>query len=223
MASDSRTTYTHTETVGDKIVEQIGIHVTDTTDKTFLCPNYIGLSTCGDSSIENKPITGYIETFIRENINDTTDIDTVPDALIAYFNRFTNVPDTTFFVAGYKKFNDNMFEQILWQVFVKSIQKIKTNTQIQGATWAGEIDILSKLIKEVGVKQPDGSYIAMPSNDILWNYFTLKDAVEFSEYAIKTTVDTMKFQNRNKTVGGAIDILILKPNEAFWLKKKSIT
>ena len=32
--------------------------------------------------------------------------------------------------------------------------------------------------------------------------------------------DTMSFQNRLKTVGGPIDILVIKPEEAIWIKEK---
>ena len=52
MASDRRTTYTNTKVFKDKIIERIGIHTTDTTDKTFLCPNGAGISTWGESSIQ---------------------------------------------------------------------------------------------------------------------------------------------------------------------------
>ena len=42
----------------DKIVRQIGIHTTNSTDKRFICPNNAGISTCGDVSLSGKPISG---------------------------------------------------------------------------------------------------------------------------------------------------------------------
>ena len=57
---------------------------------------------------------------------------------------------------------------------------------------------------------------------IPWNFFTLQDAVDFAIYAIRTTIDTMRFQVRPKTVGGPIDILVLRPNEGYWVKKKTL-
>lgn len=39
LGSDRRTTYTITETVGTTVTKRIGVHTTDSTDKTFLCPN----------------------------------------------------------------------------------------------------------------------------------------------------------------------------------------
>ena len=39
LASDRRTTYTNTQTSGSKIVQYIGVHTTNSTEKTFTCPN----------------------------------------------------------------------------------------------------------------------------------------------------------------------------------------
>ena len=39
LASDRRSTYTRTESINGFTVQKIGIHVTNSTDKTFLCPN----------------------------------------------------------------------------------------------------------------------------------------------------------------------------------------
>ena len=37
LASDRRTTYTNTQTIENKVVQRIGIHTTNSTDKTFAC------------------------------------------------------------------------------------------------------------------------------------------------------------------------------------------
>lgn len=61
-----------------------------------------------------------------------------------------------------------------------------------------------------------------PELDIAWNLMTLQDGIDFAEYAIKTTIDTMKFQIASKTVGGPIDILVIKPNGAQWIQRKEL-
>ena len=56
---------------------------------------------------------------------------------------------------------------------------------------------------------------------IIWDAMTVQDAIDFSVYAIRTTIDTIRFQARPKNVGGNIDVLLLKPNqEPRWIKKK---
>ena len=82
LASDRRTTYTNTQTVGNKVVQRIEIHTTESTDKTFTCPNGAGISTCGDASLQGKPITGYIQDMIRLHILKDTKIDCMPDIII---------------------------------------------------------------------------------------------------------------------------------------------
>lgn len=61
-----------------------------------------------------------------------------------------------------------------------------------------------------------------PEMDIAWGLMTLQDGIEFAEYAIKTTIDTMRFQMTPKTVGNPIDILTIKPNGARWIKHKEL-
>lgn len=225
LASDSRTTY-NTIRINNpdgtvSILNDLGIHFTESTNKTFLCPNNIGVSTCGEASISGKPITGYIETFIREKINEKTDIDDVPKLLIDYFCNFNPVPDTVFFVAGYHKDNE-ICEQRIWKVFILKRDSKKLNTALQGAEWNGDYDTLSRLFTNVYVKQDNDTYIELHMHQINWGFFTLQDAIDFARYAIKTVIDTMKFQSRIKTVGEPIDILVLKPKDAFWISKKGL-
>lgn len=147
LAGDSRTTYTQTAKSGDVTTIKIGTHTTDTTNKVFLCPNNIGIATCGDASLDGVPITGYIESFIREHINQDTDIINVPQMLINYFHTTPKVPDTNFLVVGYRLENDIPSQQIFWlNVKDESISPI--DTTFPGARWDGETQTLSKIIQK---------------------------------------------------------------------------
>ena len=99
---------------------------------------------------------------------------------------------------------------------------IRDSTDSQGATWDGEITTLVRLIQDVAIKNEDGSYSALPFENILWNYFTLQDAVDFARYAVETTIQTMRFKNVVETVGGDVDILVITPQETKWLQKKQL-
>ena len=70
LASDSRTTYTQTVKKGDLTTVKFGTHTTDTTDKTFLCPNQIGISTCGNAPLAGTPITGILRRLSRKYDGD---------------------------------------------------------------------------------------------------------------------------------------------------------
>jgi hypothetical protein len=224
LASDSRTTYNSTETLPDnQIVNLFGIHATNTTDKTFICPNRCGISTCGDSSIYDMPITSYVQSFIREKIKSKTKVDEIPEKLIEYFRSFDPTPDTHFFVAGYYKV-DGIFKQALYRVQISDNYFEKVDTDVQGAIWDGETIVLTRLLKSVGIEKDDGSYMPLPNQEVLWNYFTLQDAIDFAKYAVETTISTMRFQNVVKTVGNPIDILVIQPEkDPFWISKKELT
>ena len=220
LASDRRTTYTNTQTLEGKVVQQIGIHTTNSTDKTFVCPNGAGISTCGDATLLGKPITGYIQEMIRSRINSDCKVESMPQIIIDYFNSLAIVPDTTFIVAGYESDGLNK-HQIIYSLNVKSKKVDAVNTLNQGAIWKGEILTLTRLIQPLAVKQ-NGEYIDLPSEEILWGYFTLQDAVDFARYAVETTIQTMRFKNVIETVGGKVDILVITPEETKWLQKDEL-
>ena len=221
MASDSRTTYNSTVThPNGAIICNHGVHFSDSTYKTFLSPNGVGISTCGQASINNKPIAGFIEAFINEHKND--DIEAVKDTVIPYFKNLDPVIDTHFIVGGYH-FNGKQHEQKLYQIITASNTITPLDTSVLGAIWDGEIDILSRILTPVYsyISQSD-TYVEMPKYNVPFNHFTIQDAIDFAKYAIQATIDTMKFQERVKTVGGAVDILIIKPDNAFWIARKEL-
>ena len=220
LASDRRITYTHTETEGEKTTVKVGVHTSNSTDKTFICPNGAGISTCGDATLLGKPITGFIQEMIRAKINEHTLVSDMPQLIIDYFNALSVVPKTNFIVVGYDA-NDGSSKQRVYRVRVadKNIEEIDTSTQ--GAAWDGETYTLIRLIKNIAIKHGD-SYSELPYERILFEYFTLQDAVDFARFAVETTISTMRFKNVVETVGGNVDILVITPEETRWLQKEEL-
>ena len=247
MASDSRTTATFSQSYNN-IVSNNNFIISDTSYKTFLCPNRCGISSCGNAGYNNAPIAGFIETFISEKITARTKISDIPKMLIEYFNSINNTLVTIFQICGYEQI-DEKYRQKIFRIktgMKPTIEEVPTDDQ--GAIWDGEILYLSKLIKSE-IMTPNGinvdnveiidcegkknviknAYILdknkmtiLPDLNIAWQYMTLQDAVDFAKFAIETTIKTMKFACVNKTVGGDIDILIIKPNKTQWLKHKKL-
>ena len=226
MASDSRITFTTQETIPAQTEDDIplavrhcGVHTSDTNYKTFVTQNNVGISTCGDASIKEKPITGYIESFIREY--NSADVETIANSILVYFNDIAPELDSIFIVAGYKYLKDNQYLQNVYVVRTRGNSVRQLDTSVQGAYWGGESDVLVRLIKPLAQKVEE-KYIDLSQYEIPFNFFTLQDAIEFAEYATRTTIDTMRFQQRIKTVGGPIDILVLKPNSHQWIAHKEL-
>ena len=82
---------------------------------------------------------------------------------------------------------------------------------------------MRSLLQPVFIRhERSGRYIPIPHFGVQWRYFTLQDAIDYSMYAVRTTIDTMRFHPRPKTVGGLIDILVIKPHEASWVQRNKL-
>jgi hypothetical protein len=64
---------------------------------------------------------------------------------------------------------------------------------------------MNRLIADVQFRwSPQDSFHPLPRFLPSWNYFPLQDAVDFAVFAVRTTIDTMRFLPRLRTVGGPI-------------------
>ncbi|MCR4304665.1 MAG: hypothetical protein NUV63_10655 [Gallionella sp.] len=224
MAADSRLTLNTTQTNAQGQIVKVPVPQSDSNYKVFLTTNKIGILTCGVADIGGVPIAGYIESFISNILTgNTINIDAVPQLLLQYFRQFQPIPDTMFYVAGYMDINGQK-EPRVWHINLiqNSVNRLNLPGQ-QGANWGGEIDVLTRLINHVGALDQQGSLInPLPLYNIPFQYFTLQDAIDFCIFAIRSTIDLIRFQPRAKTVGGPIDVLVIKPDEAFWVQRKEL-
>lgn len=205
----------------DTDIKNISVEFTDSNNKLFLANN-IGISSFGRSDIKGAPISGYIESFINEELDaGNNKIKDVAEKLRSYFRIFEEIPKTYFHVAGYE-IEDDKYVQYVWFVDVEkdSIKRLN-KPDLSGANWGGETDILSRLIQKNGIID-NGEVKPYPYYRIPWTFFTIQDAIDFAIYAIRTTTESMRFQQRKRTVGGPIDILVIKPNGAYWIQKKEL-
>ncbi len=224
LAADSRLTLNTQENKPDGTVVNLSVSQSDSNYKVFATPQGFGLATFGAADIAGVPIAGYIDSFIREQLHEqSVQIDQVPDLLIHYFSKFSPLPQTGFHVAGYKTTATGL-EQQVWNVTISESSKQRLNKpHEQGASWGGEADILARLIQPVFAAQPSGqpgaplAHFAIP-----WQFFTLQDAIDFAIFAVRSTSDAIRFQPRPKTVGGPIDVLVIKPDAAEWIQRKRL-
>jgi hypothetical protein len=221
IASDSRLTLNTTSQEGERQVVKMAVAESDSNSKLFLTSSKVGIATLGQADIQGVPIAGYVESFIKENLSNDAQVDEIPQRILKYFRDLSQSLDTTFVVTGYKK-NSNTWEQQVWEVKVSKNSAARVDEPgSQGAYWGGEGDVLSRLLQPVGINSNEG-FQPYPNYPIQFGYFTLQDAIDYSIYAVKVTIDTMRFHPRPKTVGGPIDVLVIKPDEAIWVQKKML-
>lgn len=208
---------------GSPVACQCQVGQTDYHDKLFLAPGNIGISTWGEADIEGVPVTAYVQAFIEEQLaGNVRNVDDIPGLLIGYFNAFPKVPCTNFFVAGYKAENGKQVQHVYTLNTRTKTVKRENMPNVQCASWAGEKDIFCRLINPLFEQSSQGTYEPLPTFVIPWQYFTLQDAIDFALFAARTTRDTMRFQQRAQTVGGPVDVLVIKPREAIWVQQKKL-
>jgi hypothetical protein len=118
---------------------------------------------------------------------------------------------------------EGLAEQHVWEALVKDERTKRLNQDGQwGAAWRGVTDILSRLLMPVSVRNAQGEEQRLAHFPIQWGYFTLQDAIDYAQYAVQVTADTMRFHPRPKVVGGPVDVLVIKPATAFWVKFKDL-
>ena len=226
MASDSRLTLNSEQITPQGQSLLLAAGMSDSNYKTFLAFNKIGISTFGQADIKGAPIGGFIETFIREFPDENQTISDFANKLNEYFRTYNPIPDTGFHISGYEevegKFKQKIFRVTPFHNLVTLINPENTNGDTQGASWDGEGDILTRLLQPVFTVDSNGQNQPIPYFPIPWQFFTLQDAIDFAVYAIRTTIDSVRFQPRPKTVGGPIDILVIKPTESLWISKKEL-
>jgi len=89
-------------------------------------------------------------------------------------------------------------------------------TTVTDASGQQKTDILKDVL---GVPRTSMHY---PESNIDFAFFTLQDAVDFAIYAIRTTIDTMRFKSEPLTVAEPIDVLVITPEKATWLIRKEL-
>ncbi len=228
MASDSR----QSVTVEGKNPEGQGFKVdtvnSDAVTKTFLLDKHqVGISNFGKDLLGGVPTASRISRFIEEELTSNDDIKTIPKKLVDHFRKSFPDADAGFHVTGYKKEGKISVPYIYSCHIEKNVVK-RVNTKPDGspsygASWSGQTDILSSILVPVVIKDDQGNNKAIRSPaPIIWDAMALQDAIDFSIYAIRTTIDTMRFQARQKNVGGPIDVLVITPEEAKWIQRKEL-
>ena len=229
MASDSRQSVQIEEKVqGVTSLGRTNIILSDFVYKIFrLSYQQIGIGIFGEALLGKISTESHIKRFSEEDLDEEDDVVSVPRKLLDYFQkRFPNA-DSAFHVAGFRKEGKTSIPYVFHcQVSRDEIIRLNVNPEnqeiIYGSSWGGQGDIMASLLQPNQVLLPDGRTEKMNKPPILWDAMSVQDAIDFSIYAVRTTIDTMRFQARPKNVGGTIDVLLLTLEESRWIQRKGL-
>jgi hypothetical protein len=220
MASDSRQSVTlknRVETVNS-----------DFTYKTFLLPSQqVGVSTFGQAALGGLSVQSQVERFAEEVVEEGHDVERVAQELIRYLHERYPDAGTGFYVAGFKREGRASIPHVYYchvgraEVSRKNINA-QTGELTYGASWGGQADIITRLLKAKQVVGGEGQLQEITAAPVNWHLMNVQDAIDFAVYAVRTTIDTMRFEARPKNVGGPIDVLLLTPAGARWIQRKEL-
>lgn len=228
MASDSRQSITLNGKQPDGKEFNVETVNSDNVTKTFLLELHnVGISVFGQDLLGGIPTAHHIKRFQDEKLSPEDNVETIAKKLRLFFRDEFGTPDTGFHICGYKKEEKTSTPHIYYvHIGRNELQRrnLKPDKTIAyGATWSGQADVLTNLLNPVIIEQNGQSQIIRQPAPVIWDAMALQDAVDFSIYAIRTTIDTMRFQARPKNVGGAIDVLALTSEGGNWISKRTIT
>lgn len=220
MASDSR------QTVALK--NQAETVSSDFAYKTFLLAGQqVGVSTFGQAALGGLSVQSQVERFAEEVVEEGDDVETVAQRLVRYLReRYPDV-DTGFYVAGFKRQGRASMPHVYYchvgrsEVSRKNVSP-QTGELTYGASWGGQADVITRLLKARQVVGAEGQLQEISTARVNWHLLNVQDAIDFAIYAVRTTIDTMRFEARPKNVGGPIDVLLLTPAGGRWIQRKEL-
>jgi len=227
MASDSRQSLTIEGRTPEGRTFKVETVNSDSVTKTFLLEGQqVGISNFGQDLLGGVPMSSYVKKFIEEEIVLADDVTTIPSKLIEYIRRSFPQADAGFHVAGYAR-SAKVSVPHFYNCHVAKNNVERRNVKpdgsvAYGATWSGQIDVITSIVNPIITKDEKGQdKIVYSPAPIAFDAMTVQDAIDFAVYAIRTTIDTMRFQARQKNVGGPIDVLLLLPDaKPKWIQKK---
>ncbi len=229
LASDSRqTVMIHAQTPEGKSLPPFETIGTDFMPKIFLCQkNHVGVGVYGDVILEGERIDSVLNRFFESDVDELDTVLGTAQKLADFYASNYQAARTSFYVAGFEK---HMRESIPYVYSFStpspSIHRLnyleKEDRYLSSCTWGGEGDVLDLLLNGWSVRHSDGSIIQVPRYAYLFHLMGERDLVDFAEFAVRTTIDAIRFQARKKNVGGPIQILLLNAEGARWIRPTPI-
>jgi hypothetical protein len=218
MAGDSRMSVLRQEERGegnDKVKLQHQMVLSDNAYKVVeLRKIGVGISVYDAGIINNQPVDSLVHRFEEEILTPEDDVLTAADKFLDYFR--TNFPKVGvgFHVAGYRVEDRASIPYVLVGHTLREPDAKRVNTsedgRVQfGITRAGDTQVANRLID---AKQ-------LP----LFNAMPVQDGVDYALHLIRTTIDTLRFEPRFPSVGGAIDVLVVTPDGVRWVQRKELS
>ena len=217
MAADSRITAQRNEERAEgerKVLVQQALVLSDNAYKVVALRSIgAGVSVYDAAMINNQPADSHVHRFEEEALAEGDDVIRAAEKLLAYFrDNFPGVP-IGFHMAGYRQEERVRVPYVFGGHTRQEGPPKRLNVDAKGNVGfgiarSGDLLVVNRLIDQNLMPRFD----AMP----------LQDAVDYAVHLIRTTIDTMRFEPRFPSVGGAIDVLVITPDGMQWVQRKEL-
>jgi hypothetical protein len=217
MAADSRMTVLRTEDHEEgeqKVRVQQQLVLSDSAYKVVdLHAVQAGMSLYDSGVIDNQPVESHVRRFEEEALAPGDDVRAVSDKFLRYVQGRHQGVNVGFHVAGYRVEGKASVPYVLVghttrDKEIRRVNAAEDGSLHYGVVRSGDTLVANRLIDENYLPL----FAAMP----------LQDAIDYAVHLIRTTIDTLRFEPRYPSVGGPIDVLVLKPEGMQWVQRKEL-
>ena len=228
MAADSRQSLIISRRESEDInkVRAVETVNSDFVYKVFLLPKYnAGMSVFGEFVLDKVTVESHIKRFQEEKLKNNETVRSIAEKVHDFFSGQFPSANTTFHIAGFNKVSGISLPYVYtYQNVNKELRRLNvkpgTENITYGTSWGGQGDIVANILGIKLIKEADNPAKKNITSQIIWDSMPIQDAIDFAVYAVRTTIDTIRFQARPKNVGGPIDVLLLTPEKSTWIQRK---
>jgi hypothetical protein len=217
LAADSRMGLTRTEDRdedGKQVRVQQQIVMSDSAYKVVeLRKSGVGISIYDAAVINNQPADSHVHRFEEEAVTPDDDVKSVADKFLEYFTTRHKGVGIGFHIAGYRVEDGASTPYVLTGHTTREQATRRVNANKEGAVQYGIVRSGDTLIVN---RLVDANYLP------LFAAMPLQDAVDYAVHLIRTTIETMRFEPRFPSVGGPIDVLLVRPEGLQWVQRKEL-
>jgi hypothetical protein len=196
----------------EKVRQQIVL--SDSANKVVDLPRVgTGVSLYDAAVINNQPADSHLHAFAEQQLTAADDVITVADRFLNHFRHNFSKVGVGFHMAGYRVEGKASMPYVLvghttQQDNVRRVNATDEGQVQYGVVRAGDVLVANRLID----KKHLPLFAAMP----------LQDAVDYAVHLIRTTINTLRFEPRFPSVGGPIDVLVVRPDGMEWVQRKQL-
>ena len=221
---------------------------TDYARKVFAIDGRFIAATFGWAILQGKTIAGHVREFDQQ-VAITGDVHQAAEGLRDYFQALiqahiaagldpapaAGIDPLGFIVGGADAAGIGHLKRV-WPLSGTIQDLFQTNNP--GGVWNGEVDVVLRLLKGWDQVRIDASGWPQPHQDTLaqaeyianFGWFALQDAIDWTLYVTRTTIDTQRFTNGTlgspgaaPTCGGEVEVAVVTPGDGVrWVRRTDL-